>query len=81
MGWDPKRVCSHTEWKAYDEEALLYLLGIGSPSHPIPVKSWYSFERQAVEVCGYRYIGRGPLFTQQYSQACWPWTVFGTGSP
>jgi len=33
------------------------------------VKSWYSFERQAVEVCGYRYIGRGPLFTQQYSQA------------
>jgi len=69
MGWDPETGLFHAEWKAYDEEALLYLLGIGSPSYPIPVKSWYSFERQAVEVCGYRYIGRGPLFTQQYSQA------------
>jgi len=69
MGWDPETGLFRSEWAAYDEEAILYLLGIGSPTYPIPAKSWYSFERQAVEVCGYRYIGRGPLFTQQYSQA------------
>jgi hypothetical protein len=69
MGWDPETGLFRAEWAAYDEEAILYLLAIGSPTYPIPAKSWYSFERQAVEVCGYHYIGRGPLFTQQYSQA------------
>jgi hypothetical protein len=69
MGWDPESGLFRSEWAAYDEEALLYLLGIGSPNNPLPAKSWYSFERRAVALCGYRYIGRGPLFTQQYSQA------------
>lgn len=69
MGWDPESGLFRSEWKAYDEEALLYLLGIGSPTHPIPATCWYRVERQAAEVCGYRYIGRGPLFTHQYSQA------------
>jgi hypothetical protein len=69
MGWDPETGLFLSEWKAYDEEALLLLLGIGSPTHPIPAKSWYKPERQQVEVSGFRYVGRGPLFTQQFSQA------------
>src|SRR5262249_24927131 len=66
MGWDPETGLFRSEWKAYDEEALLLLLGIGSPTHPIPAKSWYRPERQKVEISGFRYIGRGPLFTQQF---------------
>jgi hypothetical protein len=69
MGWRPETGLLRAEWKSYDEQAILYVLGIGSPTHPIPVKSWYSFERPAVESHGYRYVGKGPLFTHQYSQA------------
>lgn len=69
MGWFPNTGFLRAEWAKYDEEAILYLLGIGSPTHPIPVRSWYRFDRQPIEFCGYRYVGRGPLFTHQYSHA------------
>ena len=32
-------------WARYSEEGILYLLGIGSPTNPIPANSWYAFER------------------------------------
>jgi hypothetical protein len=69
MGWRPETGLLRAEWAAYDEQALLYVLGIGSPTHPIPAKTWYSFDRQPIEAYGYRFVGRGPLFTHQYSQA------------
>jgi hypothetical protein len=69
MGWNPETGILRAEWAAYDEESLLYLLGIGSPTHPIPTASWYRFDRQPIELGGYRFFGRGPLFTHQYSQA------------
>jgi len=81
MGWDPETGLFRSEWKAYDEEALLYLLGIGSPTHPIPTKSWYRPAREQVEVCGYRYVGQGPLFTQQFSQAWLPLRGLRDGQP
>jgi hypothetical protein len=69
MGWRPETGLLRAEWKSYWEQAILYVLGIGSPTHPIPVSSWYRFGRPAVENHGYRYVGEGPLFTHQYSQA------------
>ena len=69
MGWNPETGVLRAEWAAYDEESLFYLLGIGSPTHPIPAASWYRFDRQPIELAGYKFFGRGPLFTHQYSQA------------
>jgi hypothetical protein len=69
MGWLPETGMLLGEWGAYDEEAILYLLGIASPTDPIPVESWYRFDRQPLKCCGYRFVGHGPLFTHQYSQA------------
>jgi hypothetical protein len=69
MGWFPESGLLRAEWAKYSEEAILYLLGIASSTHPIPARSWYSFDRQPIEFCGYKYCGRGPLFTHQYSQA------------
>jgi hypothetical protein len=69
MGWYPETGALRAEWSAYDEEAILYLLGIGSPTRPVPVASWYRFDRQPIEFGGYKFFGRGPLFTHQYSQA------------
>jgi len=57
-------------WARYSEEAILYLLGIGSPTHGISAKSWYAFERPWNEYRGIRWIGSTtPLFIHQFSHA------------
>jgi hypothetical protein len=69
MGWRPETGLLRGEWASYDEQSILYLLGIGSPTYPIAATSWYRFDRPTVETHGYKFVGRGPLFTHQYSQA------------
>lgn len=69
MGWDPAKGFLRAEWVDYREETLLYLLGIGSATYPIPVRSWYAFERDPAVFERYRWVGRGPIFTHQYSHA------------
>ncbi len=69
MGWFPETGFLLSEWASYDEESILYFLAIASPTDPIPVRSWYAFKRTPVEFGGYRFVGRGPIFTHQYSQA------------
>jgi hypothetical protein len=53
----------------YREESILLLLAIGSATFPIPVSSWYRFERDPAVFDRYKWIGRGPIFTHQYSHA------------
>lgn len=69
MGWLPEKGFLRAEWIEYDEEASLYLLGIASPTNPIPARCWYRFERPPIVLAGYQFVGRGPIFTHQYSQA------------
>ncbi len=48
----------------------MYLLGLGSSSHPLPVETWNAWKRTTFEYDGLRYIGSyAPLFIHQYSQA------------
>lgn len=54
----------------YCELLILLILGIGSPTHPIPVNSWNAFSRPFYSYAGYDYIHfPAPLFVHQYSQA------------
>lgn len=69
MGWLPETGFLYREWADYDEEAILYLLAIASPANPISAGSWYRFERTPMVLAGYRFVGLGPIFTHQYSQA------------
>jgi hypothetical protein len=49
---------------------MMYLLGLGSSSHPLPVETWNAWKRTTFEYDGLRYIGSyAPLFIHQYSQA------------
>jgi hypothetical protein len=48
---------------------MLYLLGIGSPTHALSSRSWYAWKRDLNRYGEYEFIGRAPLFTHQYSQA------------
>ncbi|MBA4385694.1 MAG: hypothetical protein C0410_13230 [Anaerolinea sp.] len=68
-GWKPKGGFLRYRWKGYDEALLLYILGMGSPTHPLPVasyKAWASTYRWENSY-GYEYLFSGSLFTHQFS--------------
>jgi hypothetical protein len=69
MGWKPESGFLRAIWGEYRENLILYILAIGSASHPIPLSSWYAFRREQVVFEGYRFVGAGPLFTHQFSHA------------
>jgi hypothetical protein len=49
---------------------ILYLLAIGSPTHPIDARSWYAWSRPVTTFATFTYIsGPDPLFVHQYSHA------------
>jgi hypothetical protein len=68
-GWRPESGFIGYRWEGYDEALLLYVLGLASPTHPLPQDSydaWMSTYRW--EHCyGYDYLYAGPLFTHQLS--------------
>ena len=68
-GWKPESGFLKYRWEGYDEAMLLYILGLGSPAHPLPEScyaAWTSTYRW--EHCyGYEYLYAGPLFTHQLS--------------
>ncbi len=69
-GWKPETGFLDSSWNTYCELMMLYLLAIGSPSHPIPAETWLAWERPAFEYEGLRYINpSAPLFIHQYSHA------------
>ncbi len=68
-GWTPERGFLRHRWDTYSEHMILYLLAIGSPTQPIAPAAWYTWKLPIVAVGEYSYIGGGPLFIQQYSQA------------
>ena len=68
-GWVQGKGFLKYKWEAYSELPLLYLLAIGSSTHPISPESWYAWQRPVYSYGPYHFISGGPLFTHQYSQA------------
>ena len=69
-GWTPEVGFLPYRWDYYSELMMMYLLGMGSLSHPLSAKTWDAWKRTAFEYDGLRYIGSfAPLFVHQYSQA------------
>ena len=69
-GWRPESGFLQYKWDNYSEMMMMYLLGLGSESHPLPTQSWDAWKRTTFEYDGIRYIGSfAPLFVHQYSQA------------
>jgi hypothetical protein len=68
-GWKPESGFLPYRWEGYDEALVLYVLGLGSPTHPLPEESYtawastYEWQSQY----GYEYLYAGPLFTHQIS--------------
>ncbi len=68
-GWRPETGFIKYRWDAYSEHLILYLLAIGSPTHPITPRAWFAWQRERITYAGYTYITGGPLFIHQYSHA------------
>lgn len=68
-GWKPESGFLPYRWEGYDEALLLYLLGLGSPTYPLPTESYAAWVStyQWKEIHGHESIHAGPLFVHQYS--------------
>jgi hypothetical protein len=70
MGWKPESGFLNGRWEHYCELMMIYLLAIGSPTHPISPETWDAWSRPTISYQGLDYIsGNDPIFTHQYSHA------------
>jgi hypothetical protein len=69
QGWTPESGFYSWHWQGYDEALILYILGLGSPSHPLPPESYASWASsyEWKEVEGIKLLHAGPLFIHQLS--------------
>jgi hypothetical protein len=69
MGWKPESGFIQSRWDHYNEAMILLVLGLGSPTHPMPAGSWDAFTKGYLwaDYMGYEHLNFGPLFGHQYS--------------
>jgi hypothetical protein len=71
MGWHPESGFIHSDWDIYNEGMILYVLGLGSPSHPLPDGTWEAwaerFESSWSARWGEPHLHFAPMFGHQYS--------------
>ncbi|HHV56061.1 MAG TPA: hypothetical protein GXX55_11560 [Firmicutes bacterium] len=67
MGWLPRAGFIRARWEQFNEGLLLYLLALGSPTHPIPASAWDAMLRPATR--DYIFEPNEVLFTYLYPLA------------
>src|SRR5688500_13373147 len=68
-GWTPETGFVRDRWEGYNEALILYVLGLGSPTHALPLKSysgWTSTYRWK-KLYGHEFLHRAPLCMHQLS--------------
>lgn len=72
LAWAPETGFSPHIWRGYNEAMILYILALGSPTHPVPEGVWNVWTESYVwaEYHDSKFISFGPLFGHQYSH-CW----------
>lgn len=69
MGWKPGKGFIKADWHGYNEAMILLVLGLGSPTHPLPDDAWKKWTETYDwdEFQGYDHLNFSPLFGHQYS--------------
>jgi hypothetical protein len=71
-GWTPEKGFLPYDYGAYSEAMLLYLLGLGSDSHPLPPGSWKNLQREVVRYADTEAVAGGPIFMHQMPHNFFP---------
>jgi hypothetical protein len=69
MGWTPEGGLHDYDYTGYNEAMILYILAIGSPTHPISPKAWnaYTSSYRWDTHYGQQHVVFAPLFGHQFS--------------
>ena len=69
MGWTPEQGFHGYDYTGYNEAMILYILALGSPTHPATGDAWgaYTSSYQWGTFEGQEYVQFPPLFGYQYS--------------
>lgn len=70
-GWKPECGFLNYGWEGYSEAILLYVLGLGSPTHALTDRSFTAWTStyQWENLYGHDFLYAGPLFIHQFSHA------------
>src|ERR1041385_5016489 len=68
-GWTPERGFINYRWEGYCEALILYVLGLASPTYPLPEESYHAWTATYDwrSLYGYEFLYAGPLFIHQLS--------------
>ena len=68
-GWTPEEGFNSYDWRGYDEAMILYVLALGSPTHPVAPEAWreWTSTYRWETFYGQQHVGFAPLFGHQYS--------------
>ncbi|WP_137753020.1 glucoamylase family protein [Sphingopyxis sp. L1A2A] len=72
MGWKPEKGFETHDWVGYNEGMLVYVLALGSPTHPVGKDAWDKgwaarLEKDWGTYYGQQHLQFEPLFGHQYS--------------
>lgn len=73
MGWTPGGKFIPSDWKGYNEGMLVYILALGSPTHPVGPEAWAAWlstnHLTWGTFQGQTFLNFAPMFGHQYSQS------------
>jgi hypothetical protein len=70
LSWTPELGFNPLRWDSLSECTMLYLLAIGSPTHPVSPLCWHAVARPHLVYRNYRYISTpAPIFVHQFPHA------------
>jgi hypothetical protein len=68
-GWTPEEGFLAYDWRGYNEAMIVYILALGSPTHPVSPEAWSAWTSRyrwgTFE--GQEHLGFAPLFGHQYT--------------
>jgi hypothetical protein len=72
LGWSPEEGFLEYDWRGYNEAMLVYLLALGSPTHPVGPEAWAewtsTYDTASWRTAfGQEFLNFAPLFGHQYT--------------
>jgi len=72
LGWSPEEGFLEYDWRGYNEAMLVYLLALGSPTHPVGSEAWAewtsTYDTSSWRTLfGQQFLNFAPLFGHQYT--------------